>query len=305
MAQLVTVDLAIQSDDLLAAAAYGAGAKVYLYSSASEGGVFALVGTGTTIVSGTESYEIWDAAGTSATWYQTRVGTSAGAGLTGTSEASAAFQVGTGGYTSLSLVKIALNVSGLTDTNNAVINGHVAAANQYLNGEIGAFIGPSADTSRIFDGHDAMVDWRRLYIPGGIRTATAMSVGSGTGATQTAAATADWYLGPRAWEKPGNAPYAYIQFYDRTTGNWSAFPDGYANVTVTGSFGWSAVPADLEELATRLAVKMFQARQSGQRDIVGTDEMGQPVVSRFLTSLDDKRLVRHYAASVEMYRYLG
>lgn len=56
---------------------FGAGAKLYLYSSATEGGAYGLVGSGTLLVSGTERYEIFDAAGTpGTTWYKFRAGDS-------------------------------------------------------------------------------------------------------------------------------------------------------------------------------------------------------------------------------------
>ncbi len=92
MAILVTVSLSISSDDLLVG--YDAGAAIYVESSdTGEAGPYAAIFGylfGTTIVSGTESYDIWDNNGTNTTWYRTRVGNS---GQTMFSDYSAPFQV--------------------------------------------------------------------------------------------------------------------------------------------------------------------------------------------------------------------
>jgi hypothetical protein len=82
----IVVNLTEDSADTLDQ--YGAGAKLYLLSASSEAGSYADV-TSTAIVSGTEVYELTDAAGTSATWYKTQTGTSAGSPR---SRLSAAFQ---------------------------------------------------------------------------------------------------------------------------------------------------------------------------------------------------------------------
>jgi hypothetical protein len=82
----IVINLSEDSADVLSI--YGAGAKVYLDSAATEGGSYSNV-TSTTVVSGTEQYELTDSAGTSATWYKTRVGDSGG---TSYSSYSAAFQ---------------------------------------------------------------------------------------------------------------------------------------------------------------------------------------------------------------------
>jgi hypothetical protein len=87
MSILVNVSLSIASDDLLVG--YGAGAKVYLQSAATENGSYSAVAN-TVIVSGTENYEFWDANGTDSTWYRTRVGNTGG---TSFSDFSGSFQV--------------------------------------------------------------------------------------------------------------------------------------------------------------------------------------------------------------------
>jgi hypothetical protein len=74
--------------ELLDAQAYGPGALLRWESADAQAGSFAEGGT-VALVSGTSSYDIWDAAGIAATWYRTRIST---AGATSFSAYSAAFQ---------------------------------------------------------------------------------------------------------------------------------------------------------------------------------------------------------------------
>lgn len=71
----IVVNLTEDSDDVLAE--FSAGAKLYLLSSTTEDGSYTDV-TSAAIVSGTEQYELTDAAGTSSTWYKTQVGNDSG-----------------------------------------------------------------------------------------------------------------------------------------------------------------------------------------------------------------------------------
>lgn len=80
----IVVNLTEDSADVISI--YGTGAKLYLDSATSEGGSYSNV-TSTAIVSGTEQYELTDAAGTSSTWYRTRVGDSGGTSYSSYSDA--------------------------------------------------------------------------------------------------------------------------------------------------------------------------------------------------------------------------
>ena len=84
MSIAITINLPDSSANLLSQ--YGAAAKVYLLSASSEAGSYADLANAT-IVSGTEVYTLVDAAGTSATWYKSQVGNSAGSERSDLSEA--------------------------------------------------------------------------------------------------------------------------------------------------------------------------------------------------------------------------
>src|SRR5262245_61278562 len=112
-------------------------------------------------------------------------------------------------YTTLAAVKLLLGITGTGS--DALVQTFVDAANPERDGRIGRCSGPSADTSGVLDGRDAVMNGKRLYVSGGVRTAPAMTIGSDNSSTQTAVATTDWALGCASWElKPGQ-PYGYVE----------------------------------------------------------------------------------------------
>jgi hypothetical protein len=150
----------------------------------------------------------------------------------------------------------------VTDTtDDGELAGYVQDANEDLHEYIGIFYGPSIDTTRTFDGRDAVGNGKRLWIPGGVRSIGTLTMGY-TGEALTEAASADWVLGPVAWELRPGQPYAYIEFLDVTTGSWTMFPYGMRNVTAAGSeFGADRKPSTLVRIATDLAVARFMDRK--------------------------------------------
>src|SRR6187549_1564421 len=73
----VVINLSRSADDLITE--FSAGAKVYLYSAATEEGSYSAVGSGTLIVSGQQRYEVYDSTGTpGTTWYKFRAGNTGG-----------------------------------------------------------------------------------------------------------------------------------------------------------------------------------------------------------------------------------
>jgi hypothetical protein len=58
-------------------------------------------------------------------------------------------------------------------------------------------------------------------------------------------------------------------------------------------FEWSAIPADIQDIAITTVVRAFQARRTGQSDITGTDETGQMLVSRMVSARDLRTLSRY------------
>ena len=71
----IVINTPIAAEDLITD--YGAGAKVYLDSSTSEGGAYSSAATAL-LVAGTEQYELYDSTGADSTWYKARFGNAVG-----------------------------------------------------------------------------------------------------------------------------------------------------------------------------------------------------------------------------------
>lgn len=198
-------------------------------------------------------------------------------------------------YADLSRIKRRLR--GAADTETAVdddiLSDYIDVVQSHLVSFLGMFLGPSAETSISLDGAAAINGRKWLYVPYGIRTLT--SVEFSTGGTWATVTAADIVSSPRAYEPrvDPNQPTTLLKFKDTVSGSYSAFPDGTENVRITGTFGWSEPPAKVGEIADTLVVRMYQARQTGQRDYVGSDEEGNPIISRFLSG-EDRRVLRTF-----------
>ena len=227
----------------------------------------------TVLTSGTERYEVWDASGTTSSWYRFRIENSGGTEL---SDWSAPFQVITPQeITTLASVKQQVATTSTTDDD--LLASKIAGINGRIIQRIGYYPGPSTDTSRVYHGKDAA--GRRLWLPGGVRSITTLTVGGSTGATQTAATSTDYIYGPDSYLLRPGEPYAFLEWKDVTTGNWGYWPYGYSNVTITGLFGWNQVPEDLVAIATEWAVHDWKVRNTGG-GVIASEEFGFTDLSR-------------------------
>ncbi len=84
-------------------------------------------------------------------------------------------------------------------------------------------------------------------------------------------------------------PYERLEWTDFPT-IYGGFPRGMQTVRSTATAGWAAIPDDITEIALVAAIRAWGARQSGQTDLVGSTEMGQPLVSRFFSQRDRETL---------------
>jgi len=219
-----------------------ANASYRLDSAATFGGSYSEVTTAA-LTTGTERYEVTDSSGTvGSTWYRFRIEDAADTAL---SDWTVPFQVlAKEPIVTLSSMKLALG-AGATATDDDVLAFFVDGVNGAMVQRIGYYPGPSDDTTRTYHGKDAVRDRTRLWIPGGIRSLTSMTIAGATGDTATAIDTDDVILGPDQYALRPGEPYQFIEFKDVTNGDWSYFPRGYSNVIPVGEFGWVQPPADL------------------------------------------------------------
>jgi hypothetical protein len=262
-------------DEILNAGAYAAGAVIRLQTSATQAGAFAdVTGTGSTpttvVVTGTRSYTAYDPAGIISSWYRTRY---ENAGATRLSDWTPAFQVGdetAGMLCSLYDVQQELGTTSPNDDENILEKiRQVSSAIEHF---IGMWMAPRptnpADTTTLLFDVPYSRYWsaRRLLLDRGtrltgIRAVTALGTATtdqpDAGGTYTAATMAEVLMRP--WPS-ADGPALRLELV-RTSSTY--FYPGRNTVQVTGSFGYAAVPADIQGVAVRAAVRRFIGKGGG------------------------------------------
>jgi len=209
-------------------------------------------------------------------------------------------------YADLGRIKNRLAGGGSeTTADDDILTDFIDAVQSYMVSRVGMFLGPTTTGAIDVDGVDALDDGVLLPIPFGIQSLTTIEVQPTTGDSFVTVTAADVVSGPREWEPriDPDQPTTWLMFKDVVSGDHSRFPEGVGNVRITGTLGWSTPPARLGELADTMVIRMYHAAQSGQRDLVGNDEDGMPLVSRFISSADEK-ILRMFKAEISGHRWL-
>lgn len=144
-----------------------------------------------------------------------------------------------------------------------------------------------------FDGSDWRFNGTVLVIPRGIRAVTTLKLASATGESYTTIASTDYYLRPATQDRSNGWPATRLHISDAPAGAFTNAEPGFGTTELTGDYGWAAIPDELKDVAETAVVRAFSARAGGQSDLIGNDETGQPLVSRFLSG-DHRRLVESY-----------
>ncbi len=288
------------SDELLNAAAYGAGAVVQVQSAAAEAGPFTDDGT-VGLVAGTRIHTYFDADGTSSTWYRTRYENAAG---TTTSDWSAVFQVGdetAGLLCSLYDVKQALGKSASDTAPDEELLDLIRQASDEIIQDTGRQLAPDpASGTKIIEldhwiGRTGSRDLRRLWFPRGVRSVATLEIKDGTGGTYATVPAGDVFLNPPAYQRDAGWPATIVQLSDApaSANSRPTFYEGYRVVRLTGSFGFSSVPGPIQRLARHVVVGEYRSGGTGigERVTVGLD--GERVIDRHL-SRDDWRVLARY-----------
>lgn len=193
-------------------------------------------------------------------------------------------------YTTLAELKIRLGLGGTAGTavsdDDTLLTSYVTSTNDWIEHETWRPIGPNNGGTATFDGAEDS-DGRSLYVYPGIRSITSLTVAPSTGDAPEAATLTDVVILPRLHNRRGPGwPGFEVRFIDVTTGPVTSFGRGYGDIVLVGDFGWEAIPSNLSELGYRVAIRAWHARNAGQQDIIGADETGEPIVSRFASRMD-------------------
>lgn len=268
---------------------YGSGALIRLERDTVEAMTSASEVTTVAVDAAKTEYEYRDQTGVDGThWYRTRFSTaspSVAADYSGYSDPWLAGAYG-GELVTLETAKAYLGVTGTAS--DGILGTFVGWVNEFTESYIGARIGPGGTATRTFDSDGSP----SLYIPRGIRSAGTVSIRDQTNGTYTALASTDWVIRPASHERKPGWPGQWIVIVDGD--HRRRTPVGYDIWRVTdGAWGWGVVPADLRMFGTTMVARVFQRRQTGQSDAVGSDEFGNAIISAMLSPEDRYTLDRY------------
>lgn len=204
----------------------------------------------------------------------------------------------TAAYATLAGVKARLGITSTTD--DALIQSLADQVNAWIESTTGRILAPDPTTVYTQDGWDALEGGRMMPFPRGIRSLTSVEVAAYTGGPFSTVPATDWFLRPSDPDRVPGWPYTELWMTNiPSVGNqYPAFYPGFGNVRLTGAFGWDAIPPEITDVALTTVVRAWQGRQSGQADVIGNDETGAPIVSRFVSARDRATLRRYTIESV-------
>ena len=187
-----------------------------------------------------------------------------------------------GSYATAALLKSRLGVTDSTD--DTALTSICDQVNAYIEGPqaCGRVIAPVASTAIKLDGDGT----RTLHFPPGIRTVSLLELADYTGAAYATVAATDYFLRPGPATLAPGWPYTRLVLSDHPAGTHWVFPVGMDTVRMTATTGFAAIPDDITDVALTAATRAWHSVQSAQTDIVGTDDMGRPMVSRFFSTRD-------------------
>jgi len=130
---------------------------------------------------------------------------------------------------------------------------------------------PAASTeTRLFDGFGG----RRLHLHVGVIPTPTVSFAASFGGTLTAITASDL-----VWESedPVTGSYDHVRILGTASG-YGAFPIGSQLISITGAFGFAAVPPDVKEATIDRVRQLYAADPALVGGAVGPEEFGRPVI---------------------------
>ena len=195
-------------------------------------------------------------------------------------------------------VKARIFPAGVTDVvDDTVIGELIDQVSSFIQNYTGRrFIAETAATY-VFDTQAGTV----LRIPRGIRTVTSMSVSLAhqpdTAGVYTAIPAADIVLYPKAEAVIDTWPFQEVRISRAATGTIRSFANAQNGATITGNFGWTALPPDIVAVAIDAAVAAYASRANGASGVIGADSLAIPPWAGFYGRSSPQR------ATLERYRY--
>jgi hypothetical protein len=153
---------------------------------------------------------------------------------------------------------------------DATIAGAIGAVSRMIDDYCGRqFFAGSAGETRYFSPSDL-----RICYTDDLVSITEVATDDGLNRTfSNVWATTDWEYGPRNASAHGR-PYTWIQV---TPNGNNAFPGWRDSVRIKATYGWSTVPAQVQQACLIQSLRLFK-RKDAPFGVMGTAEMGQLMV---------------------------
>lgn len=171
---------------------------------------------------------------------------------------------------------------------DAVLASMCAGINGWIEGPSGAnrVLAPIASATYTFDG----AQWSRgstLWLRNGVRDVTSLHLSGGSGETLQLVPSTEYLILPRSQDRTGGWPGTRIHLHNGGgTSPFSLASVGFGTSEIVMTAGFEAMPDEIVEMAETAVVRAWHGRQAGQADIIGSDEEGAPIVSRFVSAKD-------------------
>lgn len=194
-----------------------------------------------------------------------------------------------GTYVTTANLKLRLGL-GTADTADDTLLGNICSqVNSYIEFVTRRNFDPVTGGTATFDAAEDVYDGQ-LYVRDGIRGITNLTVAPSTGDAAVSATVADTIILPRSQARRPGWPGFWVVFKPVVTGLVSDWGVGYANITMVYDSNWASYPVEVVEVAELTATRAWHGRQAGQADVIGSDDTGAPIVSRFLSARDRETL---------------
>lgn len=167
--------------------------------------------------------------------------------------------------------------------------------NTYIESVTRRAIGSSSVTAEVIDGGRAQEGGYVIPYPRGLRSIGLLEVRLTTTSDYETVPAGDYFIRPEEPYRTPGWPGFEIMMTDipSASNTTPIFQSAIGAVRLTATIGWPSMMADVRGVAEVAVSRAFHARQAAYGDDVGTDEIGEVTVSRFL-STHDYRILRRY-----------